>query len=145
MNHAIGRPQISGNEKDLLFRKLEPYLCSGISLRKACREAKVNRAWVYTLIQRDDTFADQISQAKEYLGIYFGRFIYKIVSEFCYKILSGKQLKSEELDFLKWFALHAKVTSEEFGQRINTGTTIDTEMEFRRFKQILARNRQLQS
>lgn len=145
MNQTIGRPQISDTDKDLLFRKLEPYLHSGISLRKACREAKINRAWIYTLIQRDDIFADQIAQAKEYLGIYFSIFIYKIVSEYCYKILSGKLLKSEELDFLKWFALHAKATSEEFGQRINTGTTIDTEMEFRRFKQILARNRQLQS
>jgi hypothetical protein len=145
MNQTIGRPQISDRAKDLLVRKLEPYLHSGISLRKACQEAKVNRAWVYTLIQRDDTFADQITHAKEFLGVYFNHFVFRIVSGYCYRILSGQQLESEELNFLKWFALHARATYQEFGQRINTGVIIDTEMEFRRFKQIQVRNSKLQS
>ena len=140
MHNAVGRPLTSSSSKELLFQKLEPYLNSGLSLRKACREAKVNRAWIYTPIQRDDNFADQIVRAKEFLGAYFNHFVFRVVSGYCYRILDGKRLEPEELDFLKWFALHANTMSEEFGRRINTDIALDTEMEFRRFRQIQARN-----
>ena len=86
----MGRPQISISAKDLLFRKLEPYLNAGFSLRKACREAKANRAWVYTLIQRDDTFADQITRAKQYLEVYFITFIAHLVSGYSFRMLRGE-------------------------------------------------------
>jgi len=134
----MGRPQISISAKDLLFRKLEPYLNAGFSLRKACREAKANRAWVYTLIQRDDTFADQITRAKQYLEVYFITFIAHLVSGYSFRILRGEQIKTEELDFLKWYAVHANHMSEEFGRRINPVPAIDPEMEIRKFKRIMA-------
>ena len=145
MSNPMGRPQISISAKDLLFRKLEPYLNAGFSLRKACREAKANRAWVYTLIQRDDTFADQITSARAFLSIYFARFIYKLVSEYCYVILSGEQLNPEELDFLKWYAVHANIMSEQFGRNVSAISLIDPEIEIRRFMQIMASNRNTSS
>lgn len=145
MSNVVGRPEISSTAKELLFQKLEPYLHSGISLRKACKEANVSRAWVYTLIQRDDNFADQITRAKEYLCAYLHTFLFRLISSYCYKIFNSQRLQPEEMDFLKWYALHANIMSEEFGRRINTNIALDPEMEFRRFKQILVRNKNLQS
>ena len=67
-------------------------------------------------------------------------FLYRLVSGYCFRILDGRQLEPEELDFLKWYAVHSNIMSEEFGRRINPNIIIDPEMEFRRFKQIMARN-----
>lgn len=145
MDIRIGRPEISTSNKEILFGRIEPYLHIGLSIRKACKEANVSRAWIYTLMQRDSTFADQITRAKEYLGAYFQTFVFRVVSGYCYRILRGEQIEQDGLDFLKWYAVHANVMAELFGRRVSAMSTIDPEIEIRRFTQIMARNRNTQN
>ena len=50
LQNKIGRPSITEGEKDMIVRKLEPYLKSGLSIRKACQLTQIPKSTIYDLI-----------------------------------------------------------------------------------------------
>lgn len=46
------------SEIDLIFRKLEPFLMTGLSLSRAISKAEVSRSTVYQLYGENEQFAD---------------------------------------------------------------------------------------
>lgn len=121
-NSNSGRPALTDEEKDLIFRKLEPYLKSGLSLNKACLNAQIPKSTVYEQIKKDTIFADKIETAKQFFSIA----VSNVVTENLRKILQtqetikgdiNKRLPKDDLEFIKWLALNSKNTKEEFGSR----------------------------
>ncbi|MBI3397422.1 hypothetical protein HY045_03010, partial [Candidatus Woesebacteria bacterium] len=96
-----------------VFQKLEPYLCSGLSIRKACNEARVGRAWLYTLMERDENFADQIARAEQYLSVIVNGIIFRELLRIVIKQQNNEKLSTLDQDFLMWFVVHSTSTREE--------------------------------
>lgn len=52
-----GKPSLSQKKIEDIFRKLEPYLRCGVSVHRACQEAKIPKSTVYDLIRENSEFA----------------------------------------------------------------------------------------
>lgn len=136
-NRKRGRPLIGLMGKMLVVRKLEPYLKIGFSIRKACSEAKVNRAWVYTLRERDENFADQIDRAQQYLSVIVNNILTGEVVRIVKKQITGEELSKLDVDFLMWFGTHSNAASEEYGRREKMMNSYDPELEIHRIEQLI--------
>jgi hypothetical protein len=127
-----GRPFVGEGCKKKVYQKLEPYLCSGLSMRKACSEARVSRTWVYTLKLRDKNFANQIARAEQYLSVLVNKLIVTELFRIIARQQTGEELSKSDLDYLMWFAIHSTLTREEFGRREAFIGSYDPETEIQR-------------
>jgi len=128
---AIGQDELSG-----LFRKLEPFLRAGLSIYKACLEAKVPKSAVYEHIKTDEKFAEDIKRAQQFLSVLTAQTMMKQFHEIVSKQQAKQNLTKEELGFLKWFAINSNVTREEFGKRQDIGL-YDPEAEIQRITTLI--------
>lgn len=120
--NTTGRPALTADEIDVIFRKLEPYLRSGLSVHKACLESGVPKSTVYDLMEENTIFAEKIETAKQFMSIA----ISNVVMEKLRKILRrqeltkddpNKDIDKDDLEYIKWLALNSKSTKGEFGAR----------------------------
>lgn len=144
-----GKPPISREEMEDILRKLEPYLQSGLSVNKACYEAKIPKSTVFDLIKENDEFAEKIQGFKQYLSVLLSRTTVRELNRIAAKqqklvikeskdetILPSDLLTKEDKDFLQWFALHHTSTREEFSDRKDIGM-FDPQEEIRRLGKLI--------
>lgn len=142
-----GRPRLTEEEKKLrkeyLFRKLEPYLMSGLSVNKAIREAKVFNSEFYKYMREDMLFGEKIAKCKQFIGVLANK---AIVTELFTifdkqngneaKNIKPQPLSKDDIGFLCWFALNSNLCREEFGRRGNVDL-FDPEIEIQRIKRLI--------
>ena len=114
-NSPIGRPALKDEEKDVIFRKLEPYLKSGLSINKACLKVQIPKSTIYDLCCDDSQFAEKIDTAKSYYSVLVSSIITKELERIAQNQSKGK-LKGEELRFIQWVAVNSNHTREEYGR-----------------------------
>lgn len=126
-----GKPPITEEEKNEMVQKLEPYLKSGLSIRKAVLEAQIPRSTFYDLMAKDPKFADQINRFRQFISVLLNNGIVRQLQTIIQKQNEKQKLDSDELNFMKWFADHSNLTKEEFGERKDIGI-YDPEVEIQR-------------
>ncbi len=141
-----GRPSITEEDKRIMLQKLEPYLKSGLSVRKALLEAQVPNSTFYRLMDEDEGFREQIERFRNFTAVLLnnavGRHLQAIIQkQNGYKEKDGTvvpptKLNREEISFLEWFALNSNLTKQEFGERKDI-TMFDPEAEIQKVKGIL--------
>lgn len=115
-----GRPLLNEYQITTLFQKLEPYLMSGLSIRKSCHLAKVPRSTVYCLLDRNKRFLDQITRSRQYVSVLFCTITSKILVDISTKQIDGKDISLVEMDFLQWYATNYVGCMEEYGRKHNS-------------------------
>jgi len=123
-----------------MVRKLEPFLKSGLSMRKALKEAQIPRSTFYDIMDRDPEFSDQIERHRQFLSIMLNNAVVKhlqdiiaiqntpLTEEQKKAGLKVQPMAKEDVDFLKWFATNSNLTREEYGERKEV-STFDPEAE----------------
>ena len=133
-----GRPKTTQEEKEAILRKLRPYLQAGLSVYKACLEAKIPTSTVYDIIRDDDEFSEEIKRSKQFLSVVINNSMTRRLNEIVKKQDKNEPLNARDEDFLKWFALNSSITREEFGKR--TEVVSDPEAEVKRLIRIIEEN-----
>lgn len=139
-NKNLGRPTLTDKELenylDDIFRRIEPYLKSGLSVNKACNNSQISKSMVYKYIQENENFAEKIKHAQQFISVIFSKTIVKQLHKIIKKQNDGVMLTKEDIDFLKWFAVNSNLTREEFGRRENI-QFFDPETEIQRIANII--------
>lgn len=140
---GVGRPEV---DKEDMLRKLEPYLKSGLSIRKSLIEAKLNPSTFYKHQSEDEDFRSKIASFRNYLSILLNSSMIKHMHEIVrkqsgYKEDDGTEVPPKSLDgkdiaFIEWFALNSNIAKEEYGER-KAVTPFDPEAELNKFKEML--------
>jgi len=136
MKNKGGRPRITPEKKKEMLQKLEPYLKSGLSARKALGEAQIPNSTFYKIMERDDRFREQIQRFQQYLSVMLSNTIARELFGIARKQNKGEQLTKSDIKFLWWFALHSNSTREEFGRKEGV-SSFDPELEAQRIKSML--------
>jgi len=109
-----GKPSLSKEEVDIIFRKLEPYLKTGLSLNKSCVSANVPKSTVYDLYNDDGLFAEKIDASKNYLSVVTSSIIFNELERIFQNQKSGVSANRDDHRFVQWFATNHKVNTEEY-------------------------------
>lgn len=142
-----GRPAMTPEEKaekiKLMSQKLEPYLKSGLSIRKALAEAKISKTDFYRMMEEVDSFRDTINQFRQFVAVLSNN---AIVRELMFiidkqngneaKHVKPEKLSRDDREFLKWFVLSSTLTKDEFGERKDI-SLFDPEAEIQKVKGLL--------
>ena len=134
-----GRPEYTEEEKKEVLQKLEPYLKTGLSVRKALIEAQVNNSKFYRMMERDDGFREQINRFRQFISILLTNSVVRQLQDIVQKQNSKIPLTDKDISFLQWFAVNSKLTREEFGERKEVGL-FDPEAEIQRLAHLLDEN-----
>jgi len=128
-----GRPLLNEHEVSTIFQKLEPYLMTGLSIRKSCHLAKVPRSTVYCLLERNRGFLDQIARSRQYISVLVSTITSRMLAEISNKQIKGKRVTGIEMDFLQWYALHHASCAEEYGRKPGSNQ-YDPELEMEKIR-----------
>jgi hypothetical protein len=131
-----GRPEITEEQKKEMVQKLEPYLKSGLSIRKALIEAEIPRSTFYDLMEKDQWFSDQINRFRQFVSIMLNSTVVALLQDIVQKKNKGEKLTKDDLDLLKWYATTSTQTRDEYGERREIGL-FDPEAEIQRVKKEL--------
>lgn len=144
--HPGGRPPLSEENKLDMLRKLEPYLKSGLSLRKSIIEAGISMTTFYKYKKEDESFRSKIERYQQYLSILVNSSIVKHLHEIVRKqagytgadgvAVLPQTLNGEDLAFLFWYAKTSNLTKEEYGDR-TTVSLFDPEAELQKMKDMI--------
>lgn len=144
--HPGGRPPVSEEDKNEMLRKLEPYLKSGLSLRKSIIEAGIASTTFYKYKSEDPTFRSKIEHFQQYLPVLFNSSIVKhlhsiVRKQAGYKEADGtvvppEKLNRDDLSFMFWFGTNSNLTKNEYGNRAAVDT-FDPEMELQKMKDMI--------
>src|SRR5258708_599843 len=125
--HSGGRPKISQEIKNEMLSKLEPYLKSGLSLRRSLIETGIVPATFYHIKQTDPSFESKIALFQQYLPVLYNSTIVKHLHYIVRKqtgfteadgtIVPPKKLNKDDLSFMFWFGMNSKLTKGEYGNR----------------------------
>ena len=134
-----GRPETTEEQKQEMLQKLEPYLKSGLSVRKSLKEAQIPSSTFYDILSRDTKFSEQIDRFQQFIPVLLNSSIVRQLQSIIQKqnIGSSTPLTKEDIDFLKWFATNSNLTKEEYGERKEIGL-VDPEAELQRIKELIA-------
>ena len=141
------RPPPTEEQMDSVFRQLEPYLKSGLSLNKSATKANTPTSTIYEWYDKYDYFTEKIKQSKIFFSIMMTSSVMKQMQTILNKqeeianvhkriakgekILIVPELSSDDLSFIKWVASNSKATQEEFGKRIEH-SVVDPELELKK-------------
>ena len=132
----MSRPKLTDNQKHSLVQKLEPYLKSGLSLRKACCQSQVPRSTVYYFMKKDPEFLDQIRRFQQFISVMLTNTLFRQLFNIVEKQQRQERLIKTDLQFLQWFALNSGATKGEYGRRVNVDL-YDPEVEIQRIATII--------
>lgn len=149
----VGRPPDTPEEvvgkKNAMLAKVEPYLKSGLSIRKACLEAGVERTQLYDYMAEDDSFSNQIHAYQQYMSVVVANTIVREVIQIAQKqnptkddkgnSIPAKPLSAPEMELVKWYALNSKMAKEEFGDRKEI-VTFDPEAELKKLNDAISKS-----
>ncbi len=131
-----GRPSITEDEKKQILQKLEPYLKSGLSVRKSLMQAKIPNSTFYSLMEKDDKFREQIRVYSQFLSIMLNSSLVKELQAIVKKQNEGKALNADDKKFMQWFALNSNLAKDEYGERKKVNV-IDPQAEIERIKNLI--------
>lgn len=114
----IGRPTLASDEIDAIFRKLEPFLKTGLSVNKACSQTQIPKSTVYDLCTENNEFAEKLETAKNYSSVIVNNILMKELSRIAVKQRENKKLTQQDIKYVQWFATNSKNTQEEFSKQI---------------------------
>jgi len=134
-----GRPPISEEDKKIMLQKLEPYLKSGLSVRKSLLEAEISSSTFYYIMDRNPKFLEQINRYRQFVSVLTNNAIVRHLQDIIKKQNAEQTLTAEDNSFLKWFATNSNLTRGEFGERKNIGI-YDPEAEIQRLAGLLDEN-----
>lgn len=139
-----GRPPITPEEKAKrileMSRKLEPYLKSGLSIRKALREAKISKDSFYRIMVESEGFRDTISQFRNFISVLLNSAIVRELQTIIEKQNGHESLSNDDRKFLMWFALNSNLCREEYGRQDNTNLSFDPEESIQRVKELIEKS-----
>lgn len=110
----VGKPSVSQKKVEIIFRKLEPYLRCGISVHKACQEAKIPKSTVYDLLKENTEFTELVEAAKKFFTVIINDLIFMEVKRIADK-QGAKNLSAEDRKFIQWVALNNRTMHEYYG------------------------------
>jgi len=141
-----GRPPLSTDDKNEMLHKLEPYLKSGLSLRKSIIEAGIASTTFYKYKSQDPSFRSKIEHFQQYLSVLLNSSIVKHLHELVRKQAGYKKedgtlvlpqaLNTKDLAFLQWFATTSNLTKDEYGDRTIL-STFEPELELQKMKAMI--------
>lgn len=131
-----GRPLLNEYQITTLFQKLEPYLMTGLSIRKSCQLAKVPRSTVYCLLDRDKRFLDQITRSRQYISVLVCTITSKMLVDITNRQIKGKCMTEIERDFVQWYPLHHVSCVEEYGRKLNSNQFVP-EIEIEKVRRLI--------
>lgn len=131
-----GRPETTEEEKNVMLQKLEPYLKSGLSVRKALREAGIPNSTFYDIMNRDTKFSEQINRFRQFVSVLLNNAIVRQLQGIIQKQQDKVELTKDDLYFLEWFATNSNLTREEFGERKDIAL-VDPEVELNKVMTII--------
>lgn len=132
-----GRPPLTDEQKNDLVRKLEPYLEAGLSIRKACFQAGVPKSTVYDYLSSDEDFSDRIQRIGQSVSVKLAMIVSNQLTKITSKQSEGVDLTTEDINFIKWFAVSSTATRDEFSKRQEIVSDFDPEQEIQRVKRII--------
>lgn len=109
-----GKPKLNNKQIELIFRKLEPYLRCGVSIYKACQEAKIPKSTVYDLLEENSEFAEVIEACKKSFTVLVNDIIFMEVKRISER-QNNKKLTAEDRRFIQWVAVNNKNMHEYYG------------------------------
>lgn len=129
--------QLTNELKENLVYRVEPYLKAGLSVRNACLMSGVPRSTLYKIMEEDDYLKERIDHFRIYLNVVavtsVSRQLYKIIQ----KQQAGRELTTEDIDFLKWFALNSRQCRDEFGRSAIEKHIHDPEVEISKLTRLI--------
>jgi len=135
-----GRPSLTLEEKAEkikdMSQKLEPYLKSGLSIRKALAEVKISKTDFYRMMDSEEGFRDTIYTFRQFTAVLLNNAIVHELMAIVEKQNRNEPLSKVDRQFLFWFALNSNNTKEEWGRRENI-SLYDPEAEIQKIKAIL--------
>lgn len=131
-----GRPETTEGEKQEMLSKLEPYLKSGFSVRKALIETGISNATFYRLMDRDERFREQINRFRQFVSVLLNNSIVRQLQDIIQKQNGKIPLNDKDISFLQWFATNSNLTREEFGERKDIGI-YDPEVEIQKLNKLI--------
>ncbi len=137
MKKKRGNQPITNKQKQMMVRQIEPYLKSGLSVRKACQQSGVPRSTFYDIMATDDDFADQIKRFQSYVSVLtMGMFMKELLIIYNKDKVGGK-LDRQDLKFLMWFATNSKHCRDEFGQAQRNQLSVDPQAEISKLTKMI--------
>lgn len=112
-----GRKPISNNQKDYILRKLRPYLNQGLTVNKACYEARIPKSTVYDLLAEDIEFAENIAREKNYLLKTTTGILFNLLMNIAAKISAKETLRPDEIRFVWKFVTTSAATKYAFTEK----------------------------
>lgn len=141
-----GNQPITQEEKDRIVRRIEPYLKSGLSIRKACLEANIPKTTFYDLMSSDEDFRDKIDTFKNFVSVLLNNTLVRELQAIIEKQngneakgIKPQRLDSTDIGFIKWFAATSNSTKEEWGERKDINL-FDPEVEIQKVKKMMEEN-----
>lgn len=135
-NEGAGRPPTSEEDKKIMLQKLEPYLKSGLSVRKALIEAAIPSSTFYEIMRTDKEFLEQIDRFRQFVAVLANSALVKHLQDIIRRQSSNEKVTEKDIAFLQWFALNSSLTKEEFGERKDVNL-YDPEAELQKLKSML--------
>ena len=136
MANPEGNQPLTQEQKDDIVRRLEPYLKSGLSVRKSLIEAEIPRSTFYDLMSNDLEFADKINRFRQFVSVLLNNAIVRQLQAIIKKQNDKDELTDKEQGFMQWFALNSNLTKDEFGERKEVGI-YDPEVEIQKIARII--------
>lgn len=133
----VGNQPLSYNQQESLVSRLEPYLKSGMSIRKACLASGVSRATLYRLMEESEEVRDQILRFQDFISILTSRTIVSQLFTIHTKQVSGHKLDWSDLKFLMWFATNSRHCRDEFGNISRNKPSFDPQAEIRKLVDLI--------
>lgn len=142
-----GRPPMTPEERQAkaneMSQKLEPYLKSGLSIRKAVGEAQISKSDFYRMMDEDEGFRDKINQFRDFVSVLANNIIVKELQTIIEKQngnqekkIPPKALNKDDRNFVWKFVLTSNLTKDEFGERKSV-ELFDPEAEIQKVKGII--------
>jgi len=138
-NENSGRPETTQEEKNIILHKLEPYLKTGLSVRKALLQAEIANSSFYDIMEKDPIFSEQIAVFQQFISIMLNSSVTSHLQSIVKKQNDKLDLTSDDIKFMEWFALNSNITKEEYGERKKVNFT-DPEVEIQKVKKLLEEN-----
>lgn len=106
---------------EYLSQNLEPYLKSGLSVNKALKEAGIANSEFYKYMSENELFGEKIRHFRNFISVLVSSALVSHLMDIARKQMGYGQphgLSKDDVDFLRWFALHSNHTAGEYGRRI---------------------------
>jgi len=123
--------------KESLVHRIEPYVKAGLPINKACLQAGISRSTLYKIMEEDAYLRERVDKFKQFFSIATSSVIARKLHHILLKQEAGFDIVGEDLDFIKWLALHSAQCKDEFGKTSREIPDFDPEIEIRKINRLI--------